>query len=92
MEIIINKRTWSAINLNVTKFNNGEDIYQAKTAEEWNEANEKQIPAWCEPEFKPNDGFEYGKLYFVRAKWRPPNFSGIGNQQFRFRERRYYTI
>ena len=63
MEIIINKRTWSAFNLNVTKFNNGEDIYQAKTAEEWNEANEKQIPAWCEPEFKPNDCFEYGKLY-----------------------------
>ena len=63
MEALINKRIWSTVNLNVTKFNNGDEIFEAKTTEEWNEASEKKIAAWCEPEFKSENGYEYGKLY-----------------------------
>lgn len=54
---------WMPNNLNVDKFRNGDPILEAKSTEEWIEANEKGIPAWCHYENKLSLGQEYGKLY-----------------------------
>ena len=36
---------------------------EAKTNEEWNQANENKQPAWCYYENDPKNGAKYGKLY-----------------------------
>ena len=54
---------WSASNLNVTKFRNGDVIPEAKTKEEWIKAGADEKPAWCYFKNDPANGFKYGKLY-----------------------------
>jgi uncharacterized protein (TIGR02145 family) len=54
---------WMPNNLNVDKFRNGDPILEAKSTEEWIEASEKGIPAWCHYDNKLSLGQEYGKLY-----------------------------
>lgn len=44
--ILINDLNWSTKNLNVSKFNNGDAIFQAKSEQEWIEACKKKIPAF----------------------------------------------
>jgi uncharacterized protein (TIGR02145 family) len=52
-----------AENLDVDRFQNGDVIPQAKTAEEWNKATKKGKPAWCYCDNNPINGEKYGKLY-----------------------------
>lgn len=54
---------WSASNLNVTAFRNGDKIPEAKTKEEWIKAGEDGKPAWCYYKNDPVNGLKYGKLY-----------------------------
>ena len=54
---------WSATNLNVTTFRNGDIIPEAKTKEEWMKAGADEKPAWCYYKNDPVNGFKYGKLY-----------------------------
>ena len=59
----IGQSLWTAENLNVTKFRNGDLIPQAKTAEEWNIASNNKSPCWCYLNFNSNNGKLFGKLY-----------------------------
>ena len=54
---------WSASNLNVSAFRNGDVIPQAKTKEEWIKAGVDEKPAWCYYKNDPVNGLKYGKLY-----------------------------
>ena len=54
---------WSANNLNVTAFRNGDVIPEAKTKEEWIKAGVAEKPAWCYFKNDPVNGLKYGKLY-----------------------------
>ncbi len=52
-----------AENLNVSHFKNGDSIPEAKTAEEWRTAVEKDKPAWCYYNNDPENEKKYGKMY-----------------------------
>ncbi|MCB9336147.1 MAG: fibrobacter succinogenes major paralogous domain-containing protein [Flavobacteriales bacterium] len=59
----IGNQTWTTSNLKVANFRNGDSIFHAKTIEQWYEAGQKGIPAWC---FSYNDAStkdNYGILY-----------------------------
>jgi uncharacterized protein (TIGR02145 family) len=59
----IGNQVWANKNLNVTEFNNGDAINEAKSEEEWEKAGAEGRPAWC---YYNNDsafGAVYGKLY-----------------------------
>ena len=62
-EIKIGNQIWATDNLNVEKFRNGDIIKQAKTIDEWMQANENEQPAWCYYENKEKNGIKFGKLY-----------------------------
>jgi uncharacterized protein (TIGR02145 family) len=54
---------WQKVNLDVSVFSNGDSLFEAKTAEEWNKAFLEKNPAWCYYEFSAENGKKYGKLY-----------------------------
>jgi uncharacterized protein (TIGR02145 family) len=62
-EVKIGTQIWTAQNLSVTKFANGENIPQAKTAAEWDSAGKLEKPMWCYYNFLPENGKKYGILY-----------------------------
>jgi uncharacterized protein (TIGR02145 family) len=59
----IGSQTWSAKNLNVSAFRNGDIILEAKTNEDWEKAAKLHIPAWCYYDNNSENGTIYGKLY-----------------------------
>ncbi len=60
---VIGNQIWAAENSNVNFFQNGDEIVEAKTVQEWIRAGDESQPAWCYYENDPNNGSEYGKLY-----------------------------
>lgn len=63
-KVRIKDQIWMAENLSVEKFRNGDPIIQAQTKEEWVQAFEKGIPAWC---YNYQNGRKTGKLYNIYA-------------------------
>lgn len=61
--IKIQNQVWTTTNLDVSFFQNGDPIMEAKTPEDWNEANEKGIAAWCILDNDPDNVVKLGKLY-----------------------------
>ena len=61
--VTIGRQVWMKQNLNISKFRNGDIIYQAKTKAEWIRAGSNKQPAWCYFEFNPANGIKFGKLY-----------------------------
>lgn len=59
----IGEQEWMSENLNVTHFRNGDEIPQAKTAEEWKKAGQEGRPSWCYTNFDESNGMQYGILY-----------------------------
>ena len=59
----IGNQVWTNENLNVDRFQNGDIIPEAKTAEEWMAAGNAKRPAWCYVDNDPKNGEKYGKLY-----------------------------
>jgi len=59
----IGNQIWTKKNLDVDKFRNGDDIPQAKSQEDLSNADSLRLPVWYFPEFDPEYGFEFGKLY-----------------------------
>jgi uncharacterized protein (TIGR02145 family) len=59
----IGNQVWMTENLNVSTFRNGDVIPEAKTDEEWQNAGNRGLPAWCYYENKQENGEKYGKLY-----------------------------
>jgi uncharacterized protein (TIGR02145 family) len=62
-EVRIGKQVWTTQNLNVTTFRNGDTIPEARSEDQWVEANEKGKPVWCHYENNPENGKKYGRLY-----------------------------
>jgi uncharacterized protein (TIGR02145 family) len=54
---------WTANNLCVSHFRNGDSIPEAKTKDEWINLGSKGKPAWCYFDNNPENGKNYGKLY-----------------------------
>ncbi|MDR3627599.1 MAG: fibrobacter succinogenes major paralogous domain-containing protein [Ignavibacteriaceae bacterium] len=59
----IGEQIWMVKNLDVTHFNNGEKIPEAKTKEEWEKLGYEGKPAWCNYDNNPKNGNKFGKLY-----------------------------
>jgi len=59
----IGSQIWASKNLEVSSFSNGENIFQAKTREDWVRAGNEKKAAWCYYEFHSKNGPKYGKLY-----------------------------
>ena len=66
-EIKIGSQIWSNNNLNVDCFQNGDKIVEAKTEDDWIEANSKNIPAWCYYENDDQFNNSIGKIYNFAA-------------------------
>jgi uncharacterized protein (TIGR02145 family) len=79
----IGNQIWMTENLNVDRFQNGDIIPEAKTAEEWRAADNAKRAAWCYYDNDPANGKKYGKLYnwyavndkrgLVPAGWHVPD-------------------
>jgi uncharacterized protein (TIGR02145 family) len=61
--VTIGTQVWTSVNLNVSTFQNGDSIPEAKTNPEWVAAGESGKPAWCYYNNDPKSGAKYGKLY-----------------------------
>jgi uncharacterized protein (TIGR02145 family) len=59
----IGDQIWSATNLDVATFRNGDPIPEAKTDEEWVKAGREGRPAWCYYKNDPRKGKVYGRMY-----------------------------
>lgn len=66
-EVKIGNQIWMSKNLTVTKFRNGDPIPEAKTPEEWKNADLFLEPAWCYYNNDPANAAKYGKLYNFNA-------------------------
>jgi uncharacterized protein (TIGR02145 family) len=60
---LIGSQIWMSENLDVDRFQNGDQIREAKTMEEWEKATKKKQPVWCYNDNNPVNGVKYGKLY-----------------------------
>ena len=63
----IGNQIWMAQNLNVSTFRNGDEIMEAKSVADWNDACRKGIPAWCYYNNDPTTAAKYGKIYNIYA-------------------------
>ena len=61
--VVIGSQTWTAENLNVTTFRNGDAIPEIRDDAEWEKAYDDEKPAWCYYKNDPTNGAKYGKLY-----------------------------
>jgi uncharacterized protein (TIGR02145 family) len=59
----IGNQVWMKRNLDVSHFQNGDPIPEAKTIKEWQRAGKKYTPAWCYYNYESENGKIYGKLY-----------------------------
>jgi len=64
--ILIDALNWATVNLNVTRYRNGDLIEHATTWADWVNANTRQVGAWCYYSNDYDNGAIYGKLY---NKW-----------------------
>jgi uncharacterized protein (TIGR02145 family) len=77
-DVIIGDQIWMVENLNVSNFQNGDPIPEAKTDEEWQKAGQNEQPAWCYYANDPLNGVKYGKLYNWYAVIDPRGLSPHG--------------
>ena len=59
----INGQSFSAVNLDVSKYKNGDVILQAATTQAWTDADAASTGAWCYYDNSLANGITYGKLY-----------------------------
>jgi uncharacterized protein (TIGR02145 family) len=59
----IGNQVWSAENLNVGTFRNGDPITEIRTEEEWENAANNDTPVWSYYDNDPANGEKYGRLY-----------------------------
>jgi hypothetical protein len=67
--IYVGSQIWTAANLKVVTFRNGDTIPEAGTNEKWVTAGKAGKPAWCFYNNYPKHGLKYGKLKgFCKSK------------------------
>jgi uncharacterized protein (TIGR02145 family) len=86
-EIEINGVIWMTKNLNADKYQNGEEVILCQTENEWQQANEKKIPASCYYNFDQSLADHIGRLYnwyavndprgLAPTDWKIPNSDDI---------------
>ena len=59
----INDLEWMSENLNVNHFQNGDEIPEIKSLEEWKRANQDKQPAQCYYDFDSKNEATHGKIY-----------------------------
>lgn len=59
----IGETEWMTSNLDLTQFQNGDEIQEAQTKDDWVYLCEQRIPAWCYYKNDTTNGTKYGKLY-----------------------------
>jgi len=62
-EIQIGSQIWMRKNLSVEKFQNGDTILEAKSIQEWVNADNSKQPAWCYFDNNSTNSLLHGKLY-----------------------------
>jgi len=62
-KVTVGTQVWMAENLRITRFKNGDEIPEAKTAAEWTEASSNRTPAFCYYNNDPSTAAKYGVLY-----------------------------
>ena len=62
-ELLLGKQVWLKENLNVSHFNNGDEIPEAESADAWSQAALNHQPAWCYPYPSSDNPDKYGKFY-----------------------------
>lgn len=62
-DVTIGQQIWMRKNLDVVRFRNGDLIPEAETTDDWQDAFDRQKPAWCYYNDDPVNGTKYGKLY-----------------------------
>jgi uncharacterized protein (TIGR02145 family) len=62
-QVQIGEQNWMTTNLNVSKFQNGDPIFEAKTKAQWQKAHDEKKPAWCYFRNNPQNGALIGKFY-----------------------------
>ncbi len=62
-EVNLGSFIMSAKTLNVSQFNNGDPIYEAKTKNDWQQLNLEGKPCWAYYNFDSSNDEKYGKLY-----------------------------
>jgi uncharacterized protein (TIGR02145 family) len=62
-EVQIGKQVWSAKNLDLVTFRNGDTIPHVTSAEEWVKAGRAGQPAWCYYNNDTGIGKKYGRMY-----------------------------
>lgn len=83
--VVVGEQTWSAENINISFFQNGDSIPEAKTEYDWVRAAENSKPVWSYYNFDKRYEIQYGKLYnwyaiidprgFAPKGWRVPSVS-----------------
>lgn len=76
--IIIGEQEWSASNLDIITFQNGDTIPHAINNQQWEIAGREGKPAWCYYENDPENGIKFGKLYNWYAITDPRGFAPQG--------------
>jgi uncharacterized protein (TIGR02145 family) len=61
--VTINSDTWMSENLNTSTYRNGDLIIHASNTQEWINAANNKVGAWCYYNNDPKNGEIYGKLY-----------------------------
>ena len=61
--ITLGHQVWSATNLDVGRFRNGDSIPEVRSNEEWEKAGKEGRPAWCYYANDTEKGRRYGRLY-----------------------------
>lgn len=59
----IGEQEWMTMNLNTSRFRNGDPIPQVIDYQEWREAGANKTPAWCYYENATDSGKVLGKIY-----------------------------
>lgn len=76
--IVIGEQTWSAENINISHFQNGDSIPEAKTEDDWIKAAQENKPIWSYYNFDKKYEKQYGKLYNWYAITDPRGFAPKG--------------
>ena len=87
--ITMDGKEWTTQNLRSSKFNDGRLIFHATNFNEWDSANQNNIPAWTTYNFDTKGDEKYGKIYnyavivdsigIAPIGWNIPTFSDYFN-------------
>jgi uncharacterized protein (TIGR02145 family) len=76
--VVIGSQTWSKKSLNVSNFRNGDQIFKAKSKNDWDIALKNNQPSWCCYDFIDSNCDKFGKIYNWYAVVDPRGVAPLG--------------